>query len=90
MFRLVSTARADVAPERNVDPDRALDLDLLARATGGTTVAAAALAQFVPAAAGASDPVATLPLWPWCLLLALLLFLGDLAWRRSPLFTVKD
>ncbi len=83
-WRLCSTARADVAPERQVDPEAGLDLGLLAAATGGafldvTTAAAAELR-----AGGGNAAVTLLDLAPWCLLLALLLFLGDLLHRRWP------
>ncbi len=79
-----------VAPERTwtrehqVDPTRALDLVRLASSTGGTWQTLDLAADFVPAAGGGRAPVGVVPLWPWCLLLALLVWLGELLYRRMP------
>ncbi len=62
----------------------ALDLFDLAQATGGKHMALADGDPFVPAAGGGDDPVDVQPLWPYCLLLALLVWLGELFYRRRP------
>jgi hypothetical protein len=80
--RLVSPARGDVAPELNVDPLAALDLEQLAKATGGRHASAARIEDFEPSVGGAAFPVGLRDLAPWCLLIALLSYLTDLAWRR--------
>lgn len=82
--RLVSSSYDDLAPEANVDPSRALDLAQLAAATSGQQVEIRSLSSFAPPVGGASDPRALLDLWPWCFVLALLGYLGDLAYRRRP------
>ena len=82
--RLVSPAREDVAGELNVDPLAALDLERLAAATGGRFSSAARNPDFVPPVGGGPSPVGVRDLAPWCLLLALLAYLTDLAWRRRP------
>lgn len=82
--RLVSSAHEDVAHERQVDPARAIDLDRLARATGGALVAVLQLATFDPAVGPGDAPIALRELWPLLLLTALGLYLADIAWRRRP------
>lgn len=86
--RLVSTAREDVSPERQVDPVRGMDLEALARATGG-----AYLAPGQGLAAGGTTPSATragetsltaVRLWPGLLLFGLVMYLVEIAWRRWP------
>jgi len=82
--RLVSDAHADVAPERQVDPRMALDLQALARATAGEHASLFDAAELPLTTGGAHAPVEVRPLWPWLLLVALLLYLCELAWRRRP------
>jgi len=89
--RLVSVAREDVAPEAQVDPERGLDLEALANATGGayTTpeqMAAGAITEIAAASggAGAGQSLAARNLWPMLLLLSLLLYLVEVTWRRWP------
>jgi hypothetical protein len=89
--RLVSSAADDVAPERQVDPEHALDLQALSLATGGTYTDPATLAAgrpAGPAAAGAGTPdrasLAVFRLWPLLLVLGLLLYLAEIAYRRWP------
>jgi len=71
-------------PEDRPDLRKALDLDALATATGGRALALADAAGFVPTVGGGSEPVAVRVLWPWCLLLALLVWLVELYVRRRP------
>ena len=72
------------APEPNVDPAQALDLAQLAAATGGNHLPLSAAAQLDPAPGGSGTALELLRLWPWCLLLALAGYLGDLIYRRWP------
>lgn len=88
--RLVSNAWDDVSPERNVDPAEALDLAALSRATGGQHLSVAGLDRFLPAAGGGTRPLGIASLWPWLLALALLCYLGEIAYRRSEFATGKD
>jgi len=83
--RLVSPARAGHAPERQVDPERALDLAALASATGGQVVALRALPGFLPPTGGGTAPRAARELAPLCSALALLAFLAEIFYRRSRL-----
>jgi len=89
-LRLASDARADVAPEQQVDPLRALDLGELSSATGGQSVTSDTGQGFVPRAAGGTRPYSVLKLWPWCLLAALLFFICEIAYRRSPIRRVTE
>lgn len=84
--RLVSDARADVAPERQVAPNAILDLAALARATGGIAVDATksgALAA-TPTPPVSPTSIALVEIWPYVALLALLLYLAELTYRRWP------
>ena len=89
--RLVSTALDDVSSEGQVDPLRALDLESLAHATGGTYFDPVQFANGRldhPAAAEAafdrSGSLSATRLWPVLLLLALALYLAEIIWRRWP------
>ncbi|MFQ5506661.1 MAG: VWA domain-containing protein, partial [Planctomycetota bacterium] len=83
-LRLASGPREDLAGELQVDPARALDPDLAARATGGSAWRLEALGSFRPPTGGGDRALAVQELGPLCLLLSLLLYLADLLWRRSP------
>jgi hypothetical protein len=89
-FRLVSDSHADVAPELLVDPVDALDLSLAAQATGGVSTSVAGIGRFAPEVGGGTRPMAVLGLWPFCLLAALLLYIGEIAYRRSPFRVLAD
>lgn len=81
--RLVSPANDGIAPERQVDPARALSLPALASATGGAIVPAAEFGAFTATAGG---PATARDVSEWaslCFLLALLAFLSEIAYRRS-------
>ena len=82
--RLVSGVGEDVAFEGNVDPARALDLAALTRATGGSHLPFEDAATFTPTAGGGNRALGIIALWPWFVLLALLLYLGDILYRRRP------
>ena len=87
-FRLVSRAREDVADELQVDPDQGLDLALAARVSGGQYLTPQDSSKFTASTGGGNRSLAVHELWPVCLLLALLLYLGDLFLRRSSAKTV--
>ena len=87
--RLVSIAHADEAPELQVDPRRGLDLAALAAATGGRHAPLEGLAGFTPSVGGGKTPLALDRLWPWLVLLALLVYLGELYYRRRPALRVR-
>lgn len=81
---LVSDARADVAPEFQVDPARALDLRRLAAVTGGTYQTLAA-ATFGPLPRPMPSPAPRLlDLRFAAASLALLVYLLEIAYRRWP------
>jgi TolA-binding protein/predicted TPR repeat methyltransferase len=85
---LVSPAWQAASPELNVDPARAVDLGLLASATGGTSVPLQNSSSLNPGTGGPGNATDLLRLWPWCLMLALLAYLGDILYRRSPGFAM--
>jgi len=76
--RLVSDAWGDIAPEPMVE--HALDLPALAESTGGRVLRRGES----PVAGGGSAPVALTRLRPALLLLALLVLLAELVYRRWP------
>ena len=84
MAHLASPAWHAVAPEHNVDPARAVDLALLASATGGQNVSLENISELNPATGGMGTAKDLYRLWPWCLILGLLVYLGDLLFRRWP------
>ena len=82
--RLVSPAFADRLDEHRVPPQEALDLAALSASTGGEARPFAQATDFLPAAAGGTRALRLVPLWPWFVLLALGLYLVELAYRRRP------
>ncbi|MEC7584909.1 MAG: VWA domain-containing protein, partial [Planctomycetota bacterium] len=68
--------------ELQVDPQRDLPLAQLAASSGGETVPLGQLGRRRLAVRAGENPVAILPLWPWLLALTLLLYLGELWFRR--------
>jgi len=82
--RLVSSAREDIADETQVDPATALNLRAVATATRGGFVAWTEDAVVPTATGGGAAPVSVRPLWPICALAALLIYLGELFYRRRP------
>jgi Ca-activated chloride channel family protein len=83
---LVSSPAEDVAAERQVDPAAGLDLAALAQATGGTYTDASRATVFAPGPVPRPDPASlTLrELWPYAALLALLVYLAEIVYRRWP------
>ncbi len=82
--RLASTARADVAPETQVDPAVAIDLERVAHATGGRVATLAETPSFRPPVGGGASPRDVHELRTLLLLLALLTYLADILHRRLP------
>ena len=80
--RLVSAPESDLVPELQVDPERALGLEALAAATGGKYLPLEQVQDLVIPASGGSRPVGILRLWPLCLRLALVGYLGERLSRR--------
>ena len=78
---VVSDALDASVDERQVDPRAALPLRALAAYTGGAFVASG---EAVPALElrRSGSPLQVVPLWPWVVLLSLLLFLFDVFDRR--------
>lgn len=79
--RLCADAGAAVVDERQVDPRRALPLAAIAAYSGGEFVAAEAAVPPLPVAR-AGAPLQASPVWPWVVLLALILYLFDVYDRR--------
>ncbi len=85
--RLVSPANADRAPERQVLPTDGLDLERLSMATGGVYAPPDARVSDLPPAAGVDQSggaLAAWPLWRQLLWMALVTYVGEIAWRRWP------
>ena len=98
--RLISTMADDVAPEQQVDPERGLDLEALAEASGGTYADAAAFMAPETTASpvaqlAAPDPGPGSRAWsvfrlgPLLLVLSLMLYLAEIVYRRWPYATAK-
>ena len=83
---LVSSAAADVSAEHQVDPETALNLAALAKATGGVFVDATRAAALGPNPGSRNDStsLSLVELWPYATLLALALYLVELVYRRWP------
>ncbi len=79
--RLVSSAAN--TPELQVDPEAELPLELLASSLGGESHPPDGLSGWVPPAAGGAAPKDSYDPRPWLLLLALLVYLFDIAYRRN-------
>jgi len=90
VFRLASAPHQDIASELQVDPARALDLATAANATHGVSTRLADVSDFVPPTGAGKRPLAVHHVWPLCLLLALLFYLGELLWRRAPWRSVAE
>ena len=84
VWRTVSLSSSDEVDENQVDPFDALDLAELSNATGG--IALDDLESSVSQAGVSSGELSfvVIQIWPWLLLLALLIYLGDILYRRWP------
>ncbi|MFG0319804.1 MAG: VWA domain-containing protein, partial [Planctomycetota bacterium JB042] len=76
--------RGDVRDELRVDPADRLDLTRLAAVTGGTVVPLRDAAGFDPPAGGGPGALRLIELRPLLALLALLVWMGELLYRRRP------
>ena len=74
-------ANTALSAETQVDPGRRLDLGRLAEVTGGAALHRGDASSGIPLNAGA---LSIHKLWPWLVLLALLVYLGELLYRRWP------
>ncbi len=85
-MRLVSAAAEDLAGEKQVDIADAVDMEALAEATQGDTIDVSQPQSLNLSMTGADarGSMALMKLWPWMLLLALLVYLAELTWRRWP------
>lgn len=83
---LVSNATADISAELQVNPATALNLPALAKATGGVFVDIASSAALAADPVAPQDPTALslIDLGPYVALLAILLYLAELVYRRRP------
>lgn len=81
---LVSNALDDVTLALSRDPDERLDLSHLASATDGSWLPFSEAKDFRPVPGGGVDSLVLRRLWNLCLLLALLCYLAELAYRRWP------
>jgi Ca-activated chloride channel family protein len=90
--RVMSTSLDDVSPETQVDPVHGLDLEALAKATGGAYLEPAGFASghFERASVNDNAPfdrsgsLSATRLWPGLFLIALLLYIAEIIWRRWP------
>ena len=80
--RVAAKAGSDTSGERQVDPALALDLNGLAALTGGTALAPADISDGRLAAGSGELSFVVTRIWPWLLLLALLMYLAELLYRR--------
>ncbi|MCA8971702.1 MAG: VWA domain-containing protein [Planctomycetes bacterium] len=80
--RLVSGAFDGVSPELQVDPSNAFPFAAACEASGGNVLDAAS-ERFEITASIARAPRSVREIWPWCALLALLLYVLDVFHRRS-------
>ena len=74
-------ATTALSAENQVDPWQGLDLERLAAVTGGAVLSRGDASSGIPVSAGA---LSIRKLWPWLVLLALLVYLGELLYRRWP------
>jgi Ca-activated chloride channel family protein len=82
--RLASPAFGDSSAELQVDPQAQFDLRAAAKASGGKLLSLGQFSSSDLSVGGGTQPLAINRLWPLCLLLALLIYLAELIWRRSP------
>ena len=83
-WRTVSLANSDEVDEKQVDPDDTLDMGALSTLTGGITISDPETSLASASVSRGELSFAVIQVWPWLLLLALLLYLGDILYRRWP------
>lgn len=79
--RLASGAGAGTAPELQVDPGNGFPMAEAASVTGGQAFAVSETALRAPVSTG-DAPVRLAPVWPWFLLIALLVYVAEVYLRR--------
>ena len=82
--RIASHPDGQFKGETQVDPKNAMDLSMLAEFTGGSSLATDTLDGLEAQVSAGELSFVVEQLWPWLLLLALLVFLTDLVYRRWP------
>ena len=85
--RLIHTTGNDIFLERQVDPVKGLNLDALAELTGGHNLADNP--EITIAADSQQMSLTLTPLWQYLLLLALLIYIIELIYRRWSINTLK-
>lgn len=83
-LRLVSVAREDVYPETQVDPQRGLDMAMLAQVTSGEAILLSVATGINLDDLEQKTALTVTSLSPYLLILALLTYLGELTHRRWP------
>lgn len=82
--RIASLAGADQVLENQVDPMDALDLPALSSLTGGVTLTSSDTTGLIENVSAGELSFIVIQVWPWLLLLALLMYIGDIVYRRWP------
>lgn len=84
-WRSASLAIDDEVQENQVDPMDALNLEALSEATGGLNLLELDDDSIALASVSSGElSFVVVQVWPWLLLLAILLYLGDILYRRWP------
>lgn len=84
-WRSASLAIDDEVQENQVDPMDALNLEALSEATGGLNLLELDDDSIALASVSTGElSFVVVQVWPWLLLLAILLYLGDILYRRWP------
>lgn len=85
VWRSASLAISDEVQENQVDPMDGLDLVGLSEATGGLSLLELDDDSIALASVSSGElSFVVVQIWPWLLLLAILLYLGDILYRRWP------
>ena len=80
--RLALGPRSDQWPEDRVPAESAFPMKAASATTGGEVLSRENLQPSARVSPGRA-PQGLFKLWPWCALLALLLYLADVCWRRT-------
>ena len=83
-WRTVSSGSTDEVNENQVDPFDTLDLAELSDATGGMSIDDVDESVATAGVSSGELSFVVIQIWPWLLLLALFIYLGDLLYRRWP------